>query len=296
MEQFKGTAAVVRRALEHVFEALPPGDAIARCAVGPGRVPVRFDLAGAVGPAPVLRASSSVVAAPSMDGAIAAAIALEHDGLLFGRFRHDGSTIVVEQAILGGPTLDAREVQIAAWTIGWAAAAYRPRWERHLGGDALGGDLPVPAVEPRRGVAERIASTTALVERDLAARYGTFDHDPTWGYHGPFGSARVFVDVRHTLEVSTVVLVTSPILSAVALTEALALDVHALAADRSFVRFAYAADRADLWVEHAILGDDLDADELFTAIAAVAELADGEDDRLQSLHGGRRYADLTAGP
>ena len=72
-------------------------------------------------------------------------------------------------------------------------------------------------------------------------------------------------------------------------------DVHAAAAASAFGRFAYAADRSELWVEHAILGDDLDPVELETAIDAVARLSDGEDDRLQAAHGGSRYADLTGG-
>jgi len=284
----------VGRALEGTFETLPAGDAAWRCAVGPDRVPVAVRITGAEGP-PVVTLSSVVTEAPALTGRLAQAIAREHDGLLFGRFRHDGGAIVVEQAILGGHTLHAREVQIAAWAVGWAAAAYRPRWERHLAGEALGGDLPVPHVEPRRGIADRIESTTARVEAALGTRYGAFQHDPHWGYHGPFGSARVFVSVRHTLEVSTAVLVASPILSAVSLTEALALDVHRTAAASPFGRFAYAAERSELWVEHAILGDDLDPVELERAIDAVATLADGEDDRLQAAHGGARYADLAAG-
>jgi hypothetical protein len=294
VDDFKGTSATVGHALEGTFETLPAGEAAWRCAVGPARVPVAVHITGGGGQ-PVVTLASTVTAAPTLDGRLAQAIAREHDGLLFGRFRHDGGAIVVEQAILGGHTLNAREVQIAAWAVGWAAAAYRPRWERHLAGEALGGDLPVPQVEARRGIADRIESTTSRVEAALAARYGAFQHDPHWGYHGPFGSARVFVNVRHTLEVSTAILVASPILSAVALTDALALDVHAAAAASAFGRFAYAADRSELWVEHAILGDDLDPVELETAIDAVARLSDGEDDRLQAAHGGSRYADLTGG-
>ena len=70
-------------------------------------------------------------------------------------------------------------------------------------------------------------------------------------------------------------------------------NVHDTAAASPFGRFAYATDRAELWVEHAVLGDDLDPIELETAIDAVAALSDGEDDRLQAAHGGRRYADLS---
>ena len=103
----------------------------------------------------------------------------------------------------------------------------------------------------------------------------------------------MFVSVRHVLETSTAVLVASPVLSGVELTDALALDVAEVSAARSFGRFAFATERSELWAEVAILGDDLDPEELAAAITAVAELGDGEDDRLQAAHGGRRYADLT---
>jgi hypothetical protein len=47
-----------------------------------------------------------------------------------------------------------------------------------------------------------------------------------------------------------------------------------------------------VWLQHAILGDDLDPVELETAIDAVAGLADGCDDALAEEFGGLRYADL----
>ena len=278
----------MRRSLDGVFPKLPAGDAVWRCAAGPDQTPVSATIA--VGPTVVLAAE--VIALGPLTGPLACAIAAEHDGLLFGRFRHDGTAIVAEQAILGGHTLHDQEVRIATWAVGWTAGAYRARWERHAAGAAIGGDLPVSQVEPRRGADERIASTTTRVERILNERFESFLHDPHWGYHGAFGSARVFVTVRHTLEVSTAVIVSSPILSGVELTDALALELHAIAAERHYGRFAFAADRAELWFEHAVLGDDLDAEELLVAIDAVASVADREDDALQARHGGRRYADL----
>ena len=44
-----------------------------------------------------------------------------------------------------------------------------------------------------------------------------------------------------------------------------------------------------------MLGDDLDPDELHSAIEVVAITADREDDRLKQAYGGRRYADLVSG-
>jgi hypothetical protein len=60
-------------------------------------------------------------------------------------------------------------------------------------------------------------------------------------------------------------------------------------------RFAYFPEQRELWVEHALLADDLQAEELKTAVDIVAAVADGNDDRLQAAHGGRRYADLRDG-
>jgi hypothetical protein len=286
--RYAATEAEVRRALDGVYERLDPGPALWRCTAGPYRTPVDV----VVEDGPVVVARASVVPAPELTGPLARAVAIEHDSLLFGRFTHVDGEIRVEQAIVGGHTMNDQEVRIAVWAAGWAAGAYRPRWERHVAGEALTGGEPVPGVASRRGAEERVASTQARVERFLQEQHGGFTHDEAWGYHGPFGSTRVFVSVRHVLETSTAVLVASPVLSGVELTDALALDVSEVATGRSFGRFAYAADRSELWAEHAILGDDLDPEELTAAISAVAGLGDGEDDRLQAAHGGLRYADL----
>lgn len=287
--RFAATAAEVRRALEPVYERLDPGDAVWRCLAGPYRTEVDV----VVEDGPVVVARATVVPAPELTGAIASAIVTEHDGLMFGRFVHRDGAIQVEQAIVGGHTMNDQEVAISVWAVGWAAGAYEARWTQHLAGGVTDGREPVPGVAARRGADERVASTQTRVERFLAEEYGGFSHDEAWGYHGPFGSTRVFVSVRHVLETSTAVLVASPVLSGVTLTEALALDAAELTGARSFGRFAYAADRGELWAEHAILGDDLDPEELVAAITAVAELGDGEDERLQAAHGGKRYADLT---
>ena len=287
--RYAATGAQVRRALDGVYERLDPGDALWRCTAGPFRTPVDV----IVEDGPVVVARATVAAMPALTGPLAQALTIEHDSLLFGRFVHVDGQLRVEQAIVGGHTMHEQEVRIAVWAVGWAAGAYGPRWERHRAGLPLTGGEPVPGVAARRGAEDRVASTQARIERFLAEQHGGFTHDEAWGYHGAFGSTRVFVSVRHVLETSTAVLVASPVLSGVELTDALASDVAEVATARSFGRFAYATERSELWAEHAILGDDLDPEELTAAITAVAELGDGEDDRLQAAHGGRRYADLT---
>ena len=243
---------------------------------------------------PVVVASATVVPAPALTGAVARAILFEHDSLMFGRFVHADGEIRAEQRILGGHTMDRQEFRLAVWGVGWVAGAYRDRWQRHLAGEAVLDGYLVAGVAARRGAEQRVASTQSRVERFLRERYGSFTFDEAWEA-GPSGSTRVFVSVRHVLETTTVVLIASPVLSGVTLTDELALDVAAIIAGRPFGRFAFSADRRELWAEHSLIADDLDPEELTAAIDAVAALADGEDERLQAAHGGQRYADLTGG-
>jgi hypothetical protein len=291
-ERLDGTAGTVRTALEQLFDSIDPGDAAWRGRVGPAFQEVAVTVGLREG-RPFATARGTVTAAPRLDGTLARAIAREHDGLLFGRFRYDAGDVIVEQAILGGATLALQEMRIAAWSVGWAAGAFQERFDRHLDGDVIGGDQPVPQVAPRRGADERIRSCEERVTRFITARYGKFERDAVWGFHGGFGSTRVFVTVRHTLEVSTAVQVAAPVLIGVDLTDALALDAHAIAEQHPLGRFSYSSERAELWCEHAILGDALDPEELELAMDAVAAIADGSDERLQAAHGGKRYADLT---
>jgi hypothetical protein len=288
-DRFHGTAATMRRAVDRAFQGTWEDERTWSGVAGPRREPVRAQVLP-LGDGAGIRITATLLEAP-LDAGLARTLLLENDPLVFGRFVGRGGAVVVEQTLVGGATLHVDEVQIGVWAVAWTAAAFRTRIAQRLSG-VVPEELPVPGVAPRRGVEERLASTEARVERFLRERYGPFAHDASWGYHGGFGSARVFVSVRHYLESSTVVLAASPVLSGVPLEDALALDAHALMLDRPLGRLTFAEDRSELWVEHAVLGDDLDPNELAAAIDAVAVIADGEDDRLQAAYGGRRYADL----
>jgi hypothetical protein len=292
---FKGTAAVVRRALERSFTALDPGDAVWRGKAGPDGAEVRVDLEPYADDRAAVRITARVAEAPELTPSVALACTLENDALVFGRFRHEDGAIVIEQSVLGGHTLHTEEVRISVWAVGWAAGAFAERIRNRLDGTVVEHPLPVPRAEPRRGAEERVQSARERVERFLRERYGEFEDDPHWGYHGGFGSARVFCTVRHYLETSTAVVVASPLLSGVQPSPELAMALHAITARETLGRFALSEEHGELWCEHAVLGDDLDADELHTAIDSVARIADAEDDRLQGRFGGQRYADLTGG-
>ena len=288
--RFGGTEATVRRALAQTFPGLVDADGVWRGTTAPYRTTVEVEVVP-FGAEAAVRVRADVLPAAVADTAVARAVLLENETLLFGRFLPRDGRVVVEQLLLGGHTLHPDEVRLAVWMLGWAAGAYRDRLAARIATRRPEDRLPAPGVQPRRGAEDRIASTEERVERFLRERYGTFERDPAWGYHGAFGSARVFVSIDHVLEVSTAVLVASPILTGVDLTDALADDALAVMAAHPLGRLAYVGERRELWVEHGVLGDDLDRRELESAIDGVAKLADGEDDRLQAAHGGRRYAD-----
>ena len=293
---FEGTAAIVRRALDRHFANTEPGDAVWKGVVGLDEIPVRADVVALEGtPHPLVRLQATALE-HALDGPLAQAMAAEQEGLPLGRLEHDGSAAIVVASLLGGGTLDVEECITAAFAVATAAGATGGRLTARLAGQHPGeldiepDDAPVP-----RDADERLTRAEGYVERLLVSTYGSFTRDPEWGYNGPFGSARVFVDVRPFLGESTVVRVASPVLSRVELGEELALRALEIADRSPLGRFSYLDARKELWFEHTLLGDALDPDELELAVGTVARVADGEDDELSAAFGGIRYADLSAG-
>lgn len=285
------TVPTIRRALRtHV--SLDAGDAAWRGLVGPAQREVRIDVDGYPDGALVVTVRADTGIVTGTEAAAARAFLLLNGELDLGRLRSTTEHVQVEHAILGGHTLEEHEVSVGVWAVAWAAGAFAPRVDARLAGREPAGPPPDPHVAERRDAQEAVERAERWVERLLHEHYGGFEHDPAWGYHGPFGSARVFVSVAHYLEDSTAVRVASPVLVDVDLTDALALDAYRLYAKRPVGRFAYLPERRELWLEQAVLGDALDPEELTAAVDAVAALADGEDDRLKAAHGGRRYQDL----
>jgi hypothetical protein len=289
--QIEVNAIEVRRALARSFSGRDPGDHAWVGGVGFGTQEVTVDVRTAESGRPYVHVSAPVTAA-DLDGRAARLLVIENGELVFGRFSHAAGQVRVEHAILAGTTMAAIEVQSSVWTVGWAADAFAPRLQALL----REGTPPPPAPQPpaalRRDAAEHVVITDRRVKRFLDERFGGFDHDPDWGYHGGFGSARVFVDVLPVLEESTAVRASSPVLSDVELTDDLALELLRLSTERPFGGYSYVPSRREVWFEHAILGDDLDRVELESAIEIVADTADAHDDMLAQRFGGRRYADL----
>jgi hypothetical protein len=291
--QIDVTALEVRRSLARSFRGeADPGSHAWRGTVGMGDAVVIVDVEPRAGGGSIVHARAQSTECDATPARLARILAAENAELVLGRFAVVGSAVDVEHAILAGTTMDAVEVQASVWAVGWAAASFAPRL-RALVTDAV--PVPPPPQTPAarlRDAEDHVALTTRRVRQHLDARYGGFDHHPDWGFHGAFGSARVFVEVLPVLDDSTAVRVSSPVLSQVAMSDELALRLLSLAAEQPFGAFAHLAARDEVWLQHAILGDDLDQVELETAIDAVAATADGCDDALAGEFGGLRYADL----
>jgi hypothetical protein len=291
--QIDVTALEVQRALARAFR----GDAEAgthawRGGVGVGDAVVIVDVEPRAEGGTIVHARAHAIDCDAEPARVARVLASENAELVLGRFAVQDGSVDVEHAILAGTTMDAVEVQASVWAVGWAASSFGPRL-RALVTEAV--PVPPPPQTPAarlRDAEDHVALTTRRVRQHLDTRYGGFEHHPDWGFHGAFGSARVFVEVLPVLDDSTAVRVSSPVLSQVAMSDGLALRLLAQAAERPFGAFAHVAARDEVWLQHGILGDDLDAVELETAIDTVAAIADGCDDALASEFGGLRYADL----
>ena len=289
--QIEVTALEVRRALARTFHGAESARHAWEGSVGVGDAIVGVDVVPREGGA-LVHARARSIACTAEPGRLARVLASENAELVLGRFAARDGRVDVEHAILAGTTMDAVEVQASVWAVGWAAASFAARL-RALVTDAV--PVPPPPQTPAarlRDAADHVEFTTRRVRQHLDGRYGGFEHHPDWGFHGAFGSARVFVEVLAVLDDSTAVRVSSPVLSQVTMSDELALRLLALADEQPFGAFAHVAARDEVWLQHAILGDDLDPVELATAIDAVAAIADGCDDDLAREFGGLRYADL----
>ena len=285
------TAPVVRRALAGLREIEPDG-AVWRGLVGAPEREVRVELEGLPDGRNVVHASSRMATCDALTPVLARILLREHDGLVFGRFLVRAGFLQAEHTILAGHTMDHDEVQHAVTAVAWAAGAYAGRVQSALAGHPPSGPPPTPPARELRGVDDMLVDANRRVETLLGERYGVFERDPNWGLHAAFGSARVFVAVRHYTGRSASVIVHSPVLLGVEASDALAFDAQSLADARQVGRFVHDEERNELWLEHALLADDLQAQELTAVIDAIAAIADASDDRLQAAHGGRRYRDV----
>ena len=282
----------VRRALARSFTGHDPGGHTWRGEIEIGGAEVTVDVQTTNGGEPYVVVAAPSIEHPELDGRLARTLLIENAELVLGRFTHADGHVHVEHAILAGTTMAAVEVQASVWAVAWAADAFSHRLEALLREATPTPAAPKTPAALLRDAEAHVVMTDHRVKLFLDERFGGFDHDPDWGYHGGFGSARVFVDVLPVPDDSTAVRASSPVLSDIDLTDDLALELMRLAAESPFGCYSYQPARREVWFEHVILGDDLDRPELEAAIQVVADTADGEDDALAGRFGGRRYADL----
>lgn len=140
-----------------------------------------------------------------------------------------------------------------------------------------------------------------LVQRFLIEAFGAYDTDNEGDYVIPYQSARVYICPRDWADVPdfrsgeprhyTVVLVRAwtnvemrldPELSEFIATENDGLLFGKLSLDTA---------RPSVRLEHVLLGDYLNFDELIVAVACVAHEADRYDDLIVARFGGRRFTD-----
>jgi hypothetical protein len=285
-------AMAVRHALARTFTGVDPQGHAWRGTTGVGATLVTVDVEHGDGDQVLVHVWAPAIDVGQLDARLARLVVCENAELVLGRFRHGNGAILVEHTILAGTTMDPVEVQSSVWTVGWAAASWAPRLHALLSDAVPVPPAPQTPAARLRDAADHVEMTTRRVRRHLEEHHGGFQHHPDWGFHGAFGSARVFVDVLPVLDDSTAVRASAPVLSDVELGDGLALRAAELTAGTRFGAFTHLPERRELWFQHAILGDDLDEVELDAAIGIVAEVADGCDDTLAAEFGGKRYADL----
>jgi type III secretion system-like peptide-binding chaperone len=285
-------AMAVRHALARSFTGVDPQTHAWRGTTGVGATVVTVDVEPGEDGQVLVHVWAPALEAGALDARIARVLVCENAELVLGRFRHRDDAILVEHTILAGTTMDPVEVQSSVWAVGWAAATWAPRLHALLAEAVPVPPAPQTPAARLRDAADHVEMTTRRVRRYLDERHGGFQHHPDWGFHGAFGSARVFVDVLPVLDDSTAVRSSAPVLSDIDLGDGLALRVVQLTAETRFGAFMHIPERRELWFQHAILGDDLDEVELDAAIGIVADVADGWDDALAAEFGGKRYADL----
>lgn len=127
------------------------------------------------------------------------------------------------------------------------------------------------------------------VQRILAEKFGSARVDSDGDFFVTYQSAVVFVRVRDWMDSGTVVKIFSHVLRDIKVTPEVYKWVATNSINPMFGAFGLAeGDHPTILLSHNLLGDSLDPDELLNAVAAVAIMADEQDDKLQKMFGGRR--------
>jgi hypothetical protein len=137
--------------------------------------------------------------------------------------------------------------------------------------------------------------TVLRVRRQIAAVLETNGlrwTERTDGFSLRFSSAVLHVTLA-TLGAQVLIQIRSNVLCDVAepSTEKVLAEVNRLNCGSLFGKWAYYVDERVVALEYDLLGDHLQEEELMTAVATVARLADRHDDLLQTEVGGKKAVD-----
>ena len=142
-------------------------------------------------------------------------------------------------------------------------------------------------------MAATVSETRDRVASLLTEFVGPVELDPAGGLSFAYESTRVFLHVAPHGD-TTVVHVQA--LTNVDITPSAELYKHvALNADSwvyGHLAMGEEGGKANVGFRHSILGDFLDAQELFTAVAAVAQTANAIDDEIKATFGGRLASEV----
>lgn len=137
-----------------------------------------------------------------------------------------------------------------------------------------------------------VAAALARVQQYLTQNFGSVNIDANGSYSMRHGSSRIFVRVQTQDEIDwTLVSLSIPLLLRVKETPAVFEYVSLHADDYIFGHLS--VTRTDeglvLFLNHSLLGDYLDEEELCRAVAFMLGSADNLDDELEAQFGGDRY-------
>jgi len=155
--------------------------------------------------------------------------------------------------------------------------------------------------DPHAPESNQVAALRPLVQRYLAEAFGAYDTDNEGDYVVPFRSARVYILPRDWTAVPdfrtgeerryTLVLVRAwtnvGMRAGPELAQFITAENHGLL----FGKLCLDPTPPSVYVEHVLLGDYLNFDELAVAVACVAHEADHYGDTIVARFGGRRFTD-----
>lgn len=141
--------------------------------------------------------------------------------------------------------------------------------------------------------AKTVEDLRSRIEGYLREKKVGFEIRPDGSYKVRHGSTAVLIIPRPWAEKHLLVQLVSAVALNITqitpeLTRFLAEENHNLL----FGKFSLDPKNNAVWYEHSLLGDNLDPEELFSAIVTIVSTADQYDEKITGMAGGQRVADM----